>query len=291
MHLITPITPTATTTTATTTTTTRLYGYDEDYAKYYPPLEPDSSFEPPKSLRYLEQLSAPRKAEEEGVTMKRNNPVSGMSYLESLSSMKSNDGDDIAASYASIAFSSSSTAAPPPAVVVEEPASATATTTWQQQPIYDEPEPFITMASTFVPPVAAASAATVVSTPPPAPPVQQQQQQQQSPPPLPLIADSSPTLSASSPTISITIPLALRPPKIGKAKNIEYGERSRTYRRTVYSHEDWVRHRSPDRFVRNIASIGNSGIYKVRTCSMTSTTTTTMYVCSNNNIKTTVHSI
>ena len=41
-----------------------------------------------------------------------------------------------------------------------------------------------------------------------------------------------------------------------------YSEQSRKFRRTVYTHDDWVKHRSPDRFYRNIASIPSSGIYK-----------------------------
>lgn len=43
---------------------------------------------------------------------------------------------------------------------------------------------------------------------------------------------------------------------------IPYGEESRKFRRTVYSHEDWVKHRSPDRFFKNILSTTRSGIYK-----------------------------
>eukprot|EP00533_Pseudo-nitzschia_delicatissima_P005748 CAMPEP_0116102294 /NCGR_PEP_ID=MMETSP0327-20121206/13269_1 /TAXON_ID=44447 /ORGANISM="Pseudo-nitzschia delicatissima, Strain B596" /LENGTH=411 /DNA_ID=CAMNT_0003594317 /DNA_START=126 /DNA_END=1361 /DNA_ORIENTATION=+ len=43
---------------------------------------------------------------------------------------------------------------------------------------------------------------------------------------------------------------------------IPYGEESRKYRRTVYTHEDWVKHRSPDRFFKNIMSTTKSGIYK-----------------------------
>ena len=46
--------------------------------------------------------------------------------------------------------------------------------------------------------------------------------------------------------------------------NIPYGEESRKFRRTVYTHEDWVKHRSPDRFFKNIRSTTKSGIYKVR---------------------------
>ena len=41
-----------------------------------------------------------------------------------------------------------------------------------------------------------------------------------------------------------------------------YSEASRSYRRTVYSHEDWVRHRSSDRFARNLSTVTSSGIYK-----------------------------
>lgn len=45
-------------------------------------------------------------------------------------------------------------------------------------------------------------------------------------------------------------------------KSISYGEESRRYRRTVYSHNDWVKHRSPNRFMRSIRSFTKSGIYK-----------------------------
>jgi len=41
-----------------------------------------------------------------------------------------------------------------------------------------------------------------------------------------------------------------------------YGEVSRQYRRTVYSHDDWVKHRSPDRFIRNLKSFSSSGVIK-----------------------------
>jgi Bestrophin, RFP-TM, chloride channel len=46
------------------------------------------------------------------------------------------------------------------------------------------------------------------------------------------------------------------------ATDIAYGEESRKYRRTVYSHDDWVKHRSPDRFWRNLRTTFSSGIYK-----------------------------
>ena len=41
-----------------------------------------------------------------------------------------------------------------------------------------------------------------------------------------------------------------------------YGEGSRKYRRTVYTHNEWVKHRSSDRFVNNISTLVYSGIYK-----------------------------
>lgn len=112
----------------------------------------------------------------------------------------------------------------------------------EPMPVVAEPEP--------VPePVAVA-----VAPPPPKPQVTQRA--------APLQYDSSPTLSAQSPTISVTLPVALRPPKLQKAKDISYGEASRKFRRTVYSHDDWVNHRSPDRFIKYIAAIPTSGIYK-----------------------------
>jgi putative membrane protein len=52
------------------------------------------------------------------------------------------------------------------------------------------------------------------------------------------------------------------PPPIPFPKSISYGEESRKYRRTVYSHDDWVKHRAPDRFIRNTFSIIASGIYQ-----------------------------
>jgi len=41
-----------------------------------------------------------------------------------------------------------------------------------------------------------------------------------------------------------------------------YGEGSRKYRRTVYTHNEWVKHRSSDRFVSNLTTLTGSGIYK-----------------------------
>jgi len=45
-------------------------------------------------------------------------------------------------------------------------------------------------------------------------------------------------------------------------RGVSYGEESRKFRRTVYTHDDWVKHRSADRFVRNALSITSSGIYR-----------------------------
>jgi len=51
-------------------------------------------------------------------------------------------------------------------------------------------------------------------------------------------------------------------PNIPPVKDFSYGEESRKYRRTVYSHDDWRKHRSSDRFIYNLASLGVSGVYK-----------------------------
>jgi hypothetical protein len=53
-----------------------------------------------------------------------------------------------------------------------------------------------------------------------------------------------------------------QPPPLPEIKDISYGEESRRYRRTVYTHDDWRRHRSPDRFPYQLSNLFNSGIYK-----------------------------
>ena len=41
-----------------------------------------------------------------------------------------------------------------------------------------------------------------------------------------------------------------------------YIETSRQYRRTRFAHDDWLKHRSPDRFFKNLGTILFSGIYR-----------------------------
>lgn len=43
---------------------------------------------------------------------------------------------------------------------------------------------------------------------------------------------------------------------------VPYGEASRKYRRTVYSHKDWVRHRSNNRLVENVRGMFISGVIR-----------------------------
>jgi putative membrane protein len=69
--------------------------------------------------------------------------------------------------------------------------------------------------------------------------------------------------SKTNPSTSIAKdPLVLGTTNFEK-EGIPYGEESRKYRRTVYSHDDWIKHRSPDRFLKNLLSTPKSGIYKV----------------------------
>jgi hypothetical protein len=67
--------------------------------------------------------------------------------------------------------------------------------------------------------------------------------------------------------------------KMPPIKDISYGEESRQYRRTVYSHDDWKKHRSPDRFSYYIAAIFNSGVYKNLGREVIATTTIAAFVC------------
>ena len=52
-----------------------------------------------------------------------------------------------------------------------------------------------------------------------------------------------------------------QPPDFLPPRRISYGEESRKYRRTIYTHEDWVRHRSPTRFFHRAMTTLKSGIY------------------------------
>lgn len=53
-----------------------------------------------------------------------------------------------------------------------------------------------------------------------------------------------------------------QPPTLPPIRDISYGEESRKYRRTIFTHDDWVKFRSPDRFWRNLEAVTSSGIYK-----------------------------
>jgi ion channel-forming bestrophin family protein len=69
------------------------------------------------------------------------------------------------------------------------------------------------------------------------------------------------------------------PPAMPPVKDIAYGEESRKYRRTVYSHDDWRKHRSQDRFLYYISSLFSSGIYKNLGREVTATTAVAAFVC------------
>ena len=62
-------------------------------------------------------------------------------------------------------------------------------------------------------------------------------------------------------------------------KDISYGEESRQYRRTVFTHDDWRKFRSPDRFIYYIKSFFTSGIYKNVGREVGATTTVAALVC------------
>jgi putative membrane protein len=68
-------------------------------------------------------------------------------------------------------------------------------------------------------------------------------------------------------------------PSLPAIKDISYGETSRPYRRTVYAHDDWVKHRSSDRFFYYIFSLFSSGIYKNLGREVTATTGIATFIC------------
>ena len=71
------------------------------------------------------------------------------------------------------------------------------------------------------------------------------------------------TPSKSNGFQSSTTSRNMGPPTDPAAPEVEtYGEGSRKYRRTVYTHNEWVKHRSSERFVNNLTTLVYSGIYK-----------------------------
>jgi len=61
--------------------------------------------------------------------------------------------------------------------------------------------------------------------------------------------------------------------------NIPSGEEQRKLRRTVYSHDDWKKHRSQDRFIYYLAAIFKSGVYKNLGREVALTTSVAVFVC------------
>lgn len=62
-------------------------------------------------------------------------------------------------------------------------------------------------------------------------------------------------------------------------KDISYGEDSRKYRRTVYSHDDWKKHRSADRFFYYLSAMFKSGVYRNLGREVTAVVSVATFVC------------
>lgn len=68
------------------------------------------------------------------------------------------------------------------------------------------------------------------------------------------------------------------PPVLPPIRDISYGEESRKYRCTVYTHDDWVKHQSPDCFWRNLRAIATSGVYNNLAKEVAATTSVATFV-------------
>jgi ion channel-forming bestrophin family protein len=68
------------------------------------------------------------------------------------------------------------------------------------------------------------------------------------------------------------------PTLLPEVKDLEYGEESRKYRRTVFSHDDWRKFRDPDRFGYYLYSLTSSGIYKNLAREVSATTAIAMFI-------------
>lgn len=62
-------------------------------------------------------------------------------------------------------------------------------------------------------------------------------------------------------------------------KFIPSGESARQYRRTVYTHDDWKKHRDQDRFIYYLQAVFTSGVYKNLTGEVVLATLIATFVC------------
>lgn len=67
-----------------------------------------------------------------------------------------------------------------------------------------------------------------------------------------------------------------------KDGGVPSGEQARKYRRTVYTHDDWKKHRSPDRFITYLTAIFQSGVYKTMYREVAIVTASAFFVCGYN---------
>jgi hypothetical protein len=86
-------------------------------------------------------------------------------------------------------------------------------------------------------------------------------------PPSPLRTKNLVELSASS-----------IDPKKGIIPEKSYGETSRKYRRTFFTHKDWLKHRSDDRFIRTVVSTVTSGVVRQLATEVGAVTATATFV-------------
>lgn len=111
-------------------------------------------------------------------------------------------------------------------------------------------------------------------------------QQRHHRPPTPITATTTTNTNILKPTSGETVLYSNTKvaPSLFESKDIAYGEESRKYRRTVYSHDDWRKHRSPDRFFFYLSSMLSSGIYKNIGREVTATTAVATFVFLWNNL-------
>ena len=72
----------------------------------------------------------------------------------------------------------------------------------------------------------------------------------------------TPPPSSGTPTASTTALYDVAWVPTDDGSGISYSERSRPYRRDVFAYDDWVRHRSTERFTGRLSKLGKSGIVR-----------------------------
>lgn len=99
------------------------------------------------------------------------------------------------------------------------------------------------------------------------------------------LSPSSPPLTQPPTQLADTGPMSTGFDPYVRIKNLvsmPSGDVQRKFRRTVYTHDDWVKHRDQSRFLTYLAAVFKSGVYKNLVAEVTAATFIASFICAYN---------